>query len=183
MITLESSDRYSRFYEDKISDIEKFFAIDSRLDPNLTCNQYGVDINLDDSFKFHFDKCSGACGCFLSHIKVLEKIQNLPDDIFCGIFEDDIILEELQLFMSKVDHSFPTRSIINLACDGFDSSASYLVNSFGAKLLLSEFNHCITLPYDKFVFKYCQEKYPQHFFSQKIFHRYNCPRDIIYDNS
>lgn len=185
MITLESSERFKLHYENDDflrKNIKKFKAIDSKRNPIDTCNKYNYNIKINE-YENHFKKCSGAFGCSLSHFSLYEIIKNHQTNNYYCVLEDDVEPASLKKFMKSDEYIMPNTPIINLiggANGGINSTAGYLINPAGAELLLKDSNNEITLPHDKYMFKYICEKYKGTVsFSNKLTVIKNIKRDLI----
>jgi GR25 family glycosyltransferase involved in LPS biosynthesis len=160
MITLKTSERFKLHYQDDDflrTNIKRFDAIDSRKSPTDTCNKYNYKIQLEPKFAKHFEDCRGAFGCAISHLSLCEIIRNKPTKNYYCILEDDVDPDSLKKFM-KSDHILPNTPIIDLI-GTMNSAAAYLINPLGAELLLKDSNNMITLPHDRYMFKYIRDKY------------------------
>lgn len=181
MITLQTSVRFSKYYEgnDTIENcITKFPAIDSRQDPLATCVDKGYSVDLKPVYKYHFARCRGAFGCTLSHAEIYQLIKNQPSDEYYCVLEDDVTPDTLTRLIETNEHDIPEQaSIINLM-GGVNTTAGYVINSTGAKLLLRELNNKITLPHDKFMFKHCKSLHPSSFHDMVSLERY-IPTDLL----
>ena len=102
MISLRESDRFDKLISDKIKsakNFERFYAIDSRVDPLGVCKANGYRVNLAQDLG-HFDKCAGAYGCSMSHFELYKKIAaHGGDDFFC-VLEDDVRPDAESIFVN-----------------------------------------------------------------------------------
>lgn len=183
MISLESSERFKLHYENDDflrKNIKKFKAIDSRKNPIATCKNHNYKVKIVPKFRKHFEHCSGAFGCSLSHFSLCEIIKNHQTNNYYCVLEDDIDPDSLKNFMKLDEYIMPNTPIIDLICDPRGvSSAGYLINSAGAELLLKESNNEITYPQDKYMYLYIHKKHKRTVsFSKKLSRIKNIKRDL-----
>lgn len=160
MISLRESDRFDKLISDKIKsakNFERFYAIDSRVDPLGVCKANGYRVNLVQ-YLAHFDKCAGAYGCSISHFELYKKIAaHGGDDFFC-VLEDDVRPDAESIICKSLVSCPPCIksldgvNFVNLIHDHKHSSAAYLLKPSAAQALIDISNNTITKPHDKFLF-------------------------------
>jgi GR25 family glycosyltransferase involved in LPS biosynthesis len=164
MISLRESNRFDELISDKIKsakNFERFYAIDSRVDPLEVCKANGYRVNLVQ-YPGHFHRCTGAYGCSISHFELYKKIAaHGGDDFFC-ILEDDVC-HDAEPIICKSLVSCPSHiksldgvNFVNLIHNHKHSSAAYLLKPSAAQALIDISNNTITRPHDKFLFTITQ---------------------------
>ena len=176
----KDSTRFHRF--DNLDFINVIPAIDSRRDPIKSCKENDFKIDLLPEFIYHYKKCIGAFGCFMSHHLLWEKIASFEGNFFYCILEDDVRIGHLKKFY-KLNYC-PEKPLVNLNYRLNNGSDAYVLNSEMANLLISECNRTLTHSVDKFLFEYIVQKYPTLFKQDShidIDHRFKKPknRDIL----
>ena len=176
VISCKDSNRFNRF--DNLDFVNVVPAIDSRIDPIKSCQENNFQIDLLPEFVYHYKKCIGAFGCFMSHHLLWEKIASFDDDFFYCILEDDVRIGHINKFY-ELDYS-PNKPLVNLNYRLNNGSDAYVINKEMAKLLLTECNRTLTHSVDKFLFEYIVQKYPMMFEQDShidIDHRFKKPRN------
>ena len=148
MITL-SPERWKK-YSSLYCLIENFQAIDSRDDSDSVLRNFGFDFDLVD-WHCHFDRFSGAIGCFISHYLLWEYTSQQNDWVL--ILEDDVRVVDLDEFFRdyEIDDSY---ELIKLnKRPGSIGADAYLLHSSGAKKIIKLCNKKITRPVDRFLWE------------------------------
>lgn len=163
LISCENSPRLKN-YDDLLQSnlLSHVPAIDTRTNPLYVCREHNYVIDII-WYHEHFEEFNGAYGCYMTHHTLWEKIakMNTPLHAFYCIFEDDVIPRDISKLNSTGYR--PYRPIVNLNYRGLDGSEAYVLNSEGARLLITLSNRTITHPVDKYIFKYCRNQFPSMF--------------------
>ena len=172
--------RANRFIEQELPNLEIISAEDTRqIDCFEASRKHGILIQaVTPEWFSHFKLNNGALGCFLSHLKIWQRIKNmqgLHDSDYFLILEDDVCTQEVKT-LSAHWHSACSYAEINpwifeLHHRGKNGSEAYAINKKGADFLLSHIiNHTIPAPLDKFLWVICREKKPEVYYTYKSIH-------------
>lgn len=167
-------DRAQNYTDIQLKNVEvvHFDAIDTRDDPYKVCHDNGYLIDIKHNTP-HFNRLSGAFGCWMSHETIWNKIiDNNDNDYYC-VVEDDANPDHVMNFLAS-DYK-PEKPIVNLNYRGRPEmhavhpkhigygSEAYVLNRQGAQLLTMVSGKTISSPVDKFIFKHTRELFPYMF--------------------
>lgn len=174
--------RANRFIEEEIPNLEIFSAEDTRqINCFEACEKYGFMIDIaPDRIEWlaHFKSSNGAMGCFISHFRIWQSIQNTPnlrDSDYFLILEDDVCMQEVKTLSSHwqaiCSYAKTNPWIFELHYRGKNGSEAYAVNKKGVDFLLSQVsNYAIPAPLDKFLWITSREKNPDVYYTHKSIH-------------
>ena len=157
--------------------IERVSAVNSKIKPSVI-DDFNLELqpaNLTHSIYFH--RNNGAVGCYLSHLKVWQKIleEKIPYSL---ILEDDIDIDSLKACLDS-NIIFQDYDIVNLSQrirwdNGrtlWDGAESYILSYRGAKKLIDTTN------FPKLLNNIVPEVYPN--IKEKDFIRWNNKPSIV----
>lgn len=138
--------RFHKFEEIGDNRIERFEAIDTRIDWKV-CKDHGLDLNLVGlSSDFYFSQARGAIGAYLSHYVLWKKI--IDENINCAlILEDDACSFDVAKYLNK-NHRYENiyhcwqlgkrcYPDIEEYTTNFNGLESYVLSKSGARVLVN----------------------------------------------